>query len=266
MTNEHSKDCVSSTDSEDSDYPASNTDEGATVSNVPQTTQIGKVTGIYIYNDVQLATRKKRWKKKCKSSNPSHVKNSAVKKKNLTNYALRKAWDLQLNGANQGDKAENTLEKSLASVPENYSVPHKFPKGWAKRPKNGHMYGPKHVLTYRPDILEMYNLGEKDKKNKRSAAQMLEMLSIKYPNEFCLPSENDIRVEINRLQTKKKSLDSAPKGDKVKDIFITNQFPRNEHPNLPSHSKIKGKFSYQKRCARKRNDDMLKYIACFFIF
>lgn len=34
---------------------------------------------------------------------------------------------------------------------------------------------------------------------------MLENLELRYPNEFCLPSENDIRTEINRLQTKKKS-------------------------------------------------------------
>ncbi|KAI9560512.1 hypothetical protein GHT06_011445 [Daphnia sinensis] len=128
--------------------------------------------------------------------------------------------------------------------------------GWARRPKNGQMYGPKHVLIYRSDILEMFKL-------------------VKYPQEFCLPLENDIRVEINRLQTKKKSPNVASKGEKVIDIYdafireiaaknvslkpkdaltmTLQQFPRKENPHLPSDSKIRSKFSYQELCAKERN-------------
>jgi hypothetical protein len=199
-------------------------------------------------------------------------------KRNLVNYALRTAWNMQLNGTTQSITTHNSLENLSPFVSENFTVPLHFPKGWARRPKNGQMYGPKHVVIYRPDILEMFKQGEEDKKNKRSPAQMLEMLAVKYPQEFCLPSENDIRVEINRLQTKKKSPNGASKGDKVIDIYgaficeiaandlslkpkdaltmTLQQFPRKEHPNLPSDSKIKSKFSYQKLCAKKRNQQI----------
>ena len=57
---------------------------------------------------------------------------------------------------------------------------------------------------FRSEIAELYLLGEEDKKNKKSPAQMLEIITQKNPKEFCLPSENDIRSEINKLQTTKK--------------------------------------------------------------
>ena len=68
----------------------------------------------------------------------------------------------------------------------------------------GQMYGTKYVEDYRSDIKSLYNSGEADKKNKKSPAQMLEILESRYPKEFCLPSENDIRTKINKLQTQKK--------------------------------------------------------------
>jgi hypothetical protein len=65
------------------------------------------------------------------------------------------------------------------------------------------MYGTKYVEDYQSDIKSLYNTGEADKKNKNSLAHMLEILESRYPNEFRLPSENDIRPEINKLQTQK---------------------------------------------------------------
>ena len=65
------------------------------------------------------------------------------------------------------------------------------------------MYGTKYVEDYQSDIKSLYNCGEADKKNKKSPAQILDILESRYPNEFCLPSENDIRTKINKLQTKK---------------------------------------------------------------
>ncbi|KZS04124.1 Uncharacterized protein APZ42_032964 [Daphnia magna] len=228
---------------------------------LPLTTQVGKITGIRLYTDAQLAIRQHKWKKKISG----RAKGDAClpMKKNLVNYALRTAWNMQLNGTTQSDITQNSLENFSPFVSENFTVPLHFSKGWARRPKNGQMYGPKHVLIYRPDILEMFKLGEEDKKNKRSPAQMLKMLAVKYPQEFCLPSENDIRVEINRLQTKNKSPNVASKGERVIDIYdafireiaaknvslkpkdaltmTLQQFPRKENPNLPSDSKIRRK-------------------------
>ncbi|EFX81178.1 hypothetical protein DAPPUDRAFT_102749 [Daphnia pulex] len=150
-------------------------------------------------------------------------------------------------------------------------------EGWAKRPKNGLMYGPKHVQSYRADIYELYKLGEEEKKNKRSPAQMREALQMKYPEEFCLPSENDIRVEINRLQTKKKSPQAISRVEKTTDVYreyirnlaknncqlkpkeavklITENFPRKDNPKLPSDSLLSRIFSYQKRCVTMQKKD-----------
>ena len=66
------------------------------------------------------------------------------------------------------------------------------------------MYGPKHVQSYRADIYELYKLGEEDKKNKRSPAQMREALQMKYPQEceLCLPSEN-VAVPTLSLETRR---------------------------------------------------------------
>lgn len=65
------------------------------------------------------------------------------------------------------------------------------------------MYGLKYVETYRGDIESLYNFGEEDKKNKKSPAQMLEYLESRYPNEFCLQSENDIKQKSVNCKAKK---------------------------------------------------------------
>lgn len=161
---EHSKDHESSTSSEESDGPTSYNNDGEVMQTLPLTTQVGKITGIRIYTDAQLAIRQHKWKKKISG----RAKGDAClpMKKNLVNYALRTAWNMQLNGTTQSDITQNSLENFSPFVSENFTVPLHFSKGWARRPKNGQMYGPKHVLIYRPDILEMFKLGEEDKKKQ----------------------------------------------------------------------------------------------------
>lgn len=61
---EHSKDHESSTSSEESDGPTSDNSDGGIMQNLPLTTQVGKITGIRIYTDAQLAVRQQKWKKK----------------------------------------------------------------------------------------------------------------------------------------------------------------------------------------------------------
>lgn len=66
------------------------------------------------------------------------------------------------------------------------------------------MYGPKYVEKYRDEIRAMYEEGNAEKSEKKSPGQMLEILSSRYPEEFCLPGENDIRTEISKYQAQKK--------------------------------------------------------------
>lgn len=275
IINDHVNAPVSSSESEqDSDDPMSDNDEGSLMK-ISCSMEVGQVTGIQIYTNSQLMTRQRRWKRKLRQRRNVE---SSIRKKNLVQYALRSAWNLQLNGTSKIQRVEKTLGNYSKIVPDNYAIPLQFSKGWARRRKNGQMYGPKYVAAYRAYITEMFNLGELDKKNKRSAAQMLEMLSKKYPDEFCLPSENDIRGEINRLQTKKKNPITSSRGEKVaesiysvyikelaynssslkpKDVvnLIKERFPRLEHPDLPSDAQIKSKFTYQKKCVKKSQEN-----------
>ncbi len=72
------------------------------------------------------------------------------------------------------DNADVSTDSYLTTQ-EDYLDP-VFRCGWAKRPKVGQMYGIKYVEDYRSDIKSLYNSGEADKKNKKSPAQMLEIL------------------------------------------------------------------------------------------
>jgi hypothetical protein len=258
----------SSSNSDYSEEGMSGDSEAPDQQDIAPETTVGKITGVYIYSDSQLRFRRQRWKSKGRKSKDPEVR--LARKKNLLSYALRTAWNMQLNGIMQCDRTDDSLEEQSLSLAETFTVPLQFQKGWAKRPKNGLMYGPKHVQSYRADIYELYKLGEEDKKNKRSPAQMREALQMKYPEEFCLPSENDIRVEINRLQTKKKSPQATSRVEKTTDVYseyirnlaknncqlkpkeavklITENFPRKDHPELPCDSRLSRKFSYQKRC------------------
>lgn len=95
-------------------------------------------------------------------------------------------------------------EEHPSSAIDSYVSKEKFSPGWARRPKQGSMYGPKNMEPFSADIKRMYEEGEADKANKKGPAQMLEHLRAAHPTNYQLPSENDIRVEINKLQTQKK--------------------------------------------------------------
>ena len=163
---------------------------------------IGKVSGITIVCDHAIAKRAARWKKP--NCNPvSDLAEFQNRRKDMKTYAIKQSLKLQDEGTISFSQAADKVDDS-ALPPQEFQAP-EFTCGWAKRPKVGKMYGPKYMEAYREIIENLYNLGEADKRNKKSPAQMLEYLELRYPNSFCLPSENDLRTEINRLQTKKKS-------------------------------------------------------------
>ena len=232
----------------------------------------GKVTGITVLTDNALTKKSAKWKKKTISSAVTTV-DFLNRNKDMKTYAMKRALQIQ----DAGDIVFRSISAnadvstdSYLTTQEDYLDPI-FRCGWAKRPKVGQMYGTKYVEDYRSDIKSLYNSGEADKKNKKSPAQMLEILESRYPNEFCLPSENDIRTEINKLQTQKKSAarDNRPRGSKdddeqtnfIKELALSNPSlkPTAAVAALKARfavvtltdAQIKNKFSYYKAKANK---------------
>jgi hypothetical protein len=88
-----------------------------------------------------------------------------------------------------------------------------FLPGWARRPRHGEMYGKSYISNYRSDIKCFFQLGVKASSEKMHPAWMREKLEEIYPNAYDLPTEQDIRVEIQRLfnlQKKGKDLNTLP--------------------------------------------------------
>jgi hypothetical protein len=201
LDNAESIDDTDQSISDDSDVEAEGTELNPPVE--PQKVE-GKVTGITVFTDNALAKRSAKWKKKTISSAVTTV-DFLNRHKDMKTYAMKRALKLQDAGdivfRSISDSADVSTD-SYITTQEDYLDP-VFRCCWGKRPKVGQMYGTKYVEDYQSDIKSLYNCGEADKKNKKSPAQILDILESRYPNEFCLPSENDIRTKINKLQTKK---------------------------------------------------------------
>lgn len=112
---------------------------------------------------------------------------------------------------------------------------------------------------------------------------MLERLQEMHPKEFCLPSENDIRSYINKLQTTKKkggglSVSKEPdeltrflkqlthRSPKMKPtealLILKNSFPTASNVCLPSESQIERNFSY---CKSQMNKVYWRKIYCLIV-
>ena len=172
---------------------------------------VGKLTGITIFGKSNLVMRERRWKKMA-----SKVVVVEQTKKDMIAYALSKTQQLQQHGDIVFTRASDSNDILRPIVPENFSFPCKFEKGWALRKGHGHMYGEKYTRNFRIDIEEQYQLGEVSSNAKSSPAKILEYLQKKYPEELCLPSESDIRAEISRLMAKKKKEAANKTGQKKK--------------------------------------------------
>ena len=248
----------------------------------------GKVTNVKVFSESRLILRQRRWNQPPEKTIPTSTSSNfpLLPKRDLLSYTRRKAIQLQSGGDLSFTDINEPNSALRPFVPASFVPDVQFAQGWAIRPGNGHMYGEKYIDRYRSEIEECYNLGEADSKNKRSPAQMVEMLQNKYPSEFCLPAEHDVRAEIGRLQQMKKKKKSAtaandgnvlPSKEKELDdytkfihhcaiptdpptppmkpaavvVATLKQFPRKEHPNLPSDAQIKQKFQYAKTKYKK---------------
>lgn len=74
-----------------------------------------------------------------------------------------------------------------------------FPRGWARRPKRGEMYGANYVPRYEEHILGMFVAGNDNKSKKKNAAEMVEELRRLFPNKYDLPCENHIQSKIGEF-------------------------------------------------------------------
>ena len=166
----------------------------------------------------------------------------------------------------------------------NFVMPELFKSGWARRPKNGHMYGAKHISRYRSEIADMFERGLTNSSEKCSAAVMWEELLTKYPGRYDLPSEQEIRQEIGRLYGLQKkgrdirSTTSGRRGRKGMDaiyeralieivgrnptvkpkeghMIFLQRFENHEAENFPSESQIKSKISSLKQLAKKAREN-----------
>jgi hypothetical protein len=74
-----------------------------------------------------------------------------------------------------------------------------FTRSWAERPPWGAMYSERYVGNFRREIEILYQIGEEDSNQKKGPGHMLEILKSQNPGRYDLPSENEIRQEIAKL-------------------------------------------------------------------
>jgi hypothetical protein len=88
---------------------------------------------------------------------------------------------------------------------ESFVVPHKFVLGWARRPKQGKMYGDTYLAPYKDELREMFLQGERDKGCKMTAELMATTLQQRHLDTYALPGVPAIKTYIGQLvqQTKK---------------------------------------------------------------
>jgi hypothetical protein len=241
--------------------------------------ETGFVTEVLVYTDRQLKKRAKRSKKKIKVT---HCKLAGqLNKKNVLTYALKKPSKCR-----RMEFCNSTQLKTTVTVQGHWS--HKSfwclcsyttdgPGGRKMEKCTGQNIWKSFAQKSGNCICWVRKI---KKKHKKSPAQMLEIITQKNPKEFCLPSENDIRAEINKLQTtRKKKKDGTSTGQKQKttdDVYATflkalatdqpnllpakalqltlENFPTESNPQRPYDLAIKSKFSYYKRCVKQKTN------------
>ena len=74
-----------------------------------------------------------------------------------------------------------------------------FLPGWARRRKQGKMYGEKYLGPYKEQIKAWFMQGNTNKKDRIGPAKMMELLQSQHPDRLTLPSEQDVRTYISSL-------------------------------------------------------------------
>ena len=162
---------------------------------------LGCLSGIGVVSDSTLNKIKRRWKKVPDST--AEAVPSMGERRDLISHAKRCALELKHSGRFHVEDGKADSEEWMAGC-ESYVFPVSFGTGWARRPKNGQMYGKKYIERYRDEIIRMFQRGAEDSSEKCSAPIMWEHLVMKFPDRYDIPSEQEIRQEIGRLYKLKK--------------------------------------------------------------
>ena len=70
---------------------------------------------------------------------------------------------------------------------------HMFKSSWARRKGHGKMYGVKYITMYQKDLEDMFEEGKKNTSQKMNPGKMRERLIHKYPHNFSIPGETEIK-------------------------------------------------------------------------
>lgn len=164
----------------------------------------GPVTGVKVLSQRKVSRLQRRWKH---PENPSlndvrvdYHDVGAEKRHDMLSHAKRHALQLLGSGTLGIRVGRECVTKEFTEC-ENFEVPEDLTwgSGWAARPKHGAMYGRKYIEPYREDIRAMFEGGLRNSGNKKSAACMYEAIVYKYPDRFDIPSEGEVRTELQRL-------------------------------------------------------------------
>ena len=151
----------------------------------------GLLSGIKVISDSALRRLQRRWKKMPENCIRGVLDTRSERQKDITTYAKRYALQLWQSGTLKIRDGKESIDEPYSGG-HGFRSPVSFPPGWARRPKNGKLYGRKYIEAYREEITEMFERGSRISSEKVSAPAMWEVLVMKYPRRYDIPSEQEI--------------------------------------------------------------------------
>lgn len=185
-------DSMSLQDSSDSDREDS--DESQTEV-IEMSVTTGLVTGVRIATQGQIRRRTLRWRHKPRQNDPSQAE---VRSRDVVSFAVRSA--ILMHSAGEVFVLDRASLYGRQRSSQEFVLPQAFNSGWVVRPKRGSLYGKRYIESFRDDIKSLFMEGERSAASKMGPGRMLEMLRIKYPERYDLPTENEVRQEITKLK------------------------------------------------------------------
>jgi len=101
---------------------------------------------------------------------------------------------------------DSTKEDPVHAIAKDFvpAIDDMFKLSWARRQGHGKMSGIRYVKTYQKDLEAMFEEGKKDPSKKMNPGKMRERLVRKYPNNFSIPGETEIKQFIGSQNQKEK--------------------------------------------------------------
>ena len=146
---------------------------------------------------------------------------------------------LALSYIHSNDNQISILNGSDENIPDysranSFQMPQQFlrKRGWARRPKQGQMYGKKYMdESYKSLCKSLFELGEQDSNKKKGPTQMHEILLLRNPHKYSIPNESEMRTLIGSLMKAKKKQEEEKEeedgdDDNNSDRENNDQFPK----------------------------------------